>query len=53
MASDDFLKSNKFIFVLKVFLLRVEEMELKNWNINQILKGSFMREKSDKHFKLN
>ena len=25
----DFLKSNKFIFFLKVFLLRIEEMKLK------------------------
>ena len=24
----DFLKSNKFIFVLKVFLLRIEEIKL-------------------------
>ena len=26
---DDFLKSNKFIFVLKVFLHRIEEIKLK------------------------
>ena len=25
----DFLKSNKFIFVVKVFLLQIEEMKLK------------------------
>ena len=30
----DFLKSNKFIFVLKVFLLRIEGMKLKNDFLN-------------------
>ena len=34
---NDFLKSNKFIFALKVFLFRTEEMKLKNdfFNLNR------------------
>ena len=52
----DFFKSNKFIFVLKLFLLRIKEMKLKNdflnlnktffWVFNQIF-GDRIGKKSE------